>query len=370
MSAPEGTGPHQGGVHPAVARARRVVGLYGDPSVAWSVVLRLRLALPLDPAAAGTMIERLHGTYDHLGPPPELQRYPLEQRQKMVSWAADEMYGDAGPLVRVALDDSRRELVVAVHHGCADGLGMLGYAGALTGLDLSTSARGVAVSAEPTSFVRGSVRRLGEAVLRPPVRVTSSGRTGESGDRLLTRDHARFETSTPALLVAAARAVRSWNGAHAQKQRPMVVALGLSRRPGMPPPPPDRDTAFARLDTSTLTSVSDARTVVAETRPEPAFPVTRAGGVGPLVTRLLAPRLGSTLLISNLGLLARPGVERLEFWPVPSGPAGVCLGLASTPSRTTLTSRFRRGWFSEDEASSFADLVTGELRALARDPAQ
>jgi hypothetical protein len=109
---------------------------------------------------------------------------------------------------------------------------------------------------------------------------------------------------------------------------------------------------------------------VAGTRPEPAFPVTRAGGVGPLVTRLLAPRLGSTLLISNLGLLARPGVERLEFWPVPSGPAGVCLGLASTPVRTTLTTRFRRGWFSEDEASSFADLVTGELRALARDPAQ
>ena len=58
----------------------------------------------------------------------------------------------------------------------------------------------------------------------------------------------------------------------------------------------------------------------------------RWGGVGPLVTRLLAPRLGSTLLISNLGLLGRPGVERLEFWPVPSGPAAAEQGQDRAPT--------------------------------------
>jgi hypothetical protein len=185
---------------------------------------------------------------------------------------------------------------------------------------------------------------------------------------LLSRDVVPGVLSTPGLVLAATRAVRTWNSGHGRPDKPVVVALGLSRRPGTPTPPPDRDTAFARLQATHLTSLADARTLLSTTQPEPAFPVTRGGGVGPLLTRRLASRLGSTLLVSNLGRITQPGLERLEFWPVPAGPAGVSLGLASTTGRTTLTVRMRRGWFTEGEASSFAAAVLGELEDPAAGP--
>jgi hypothetical protein len=358
------TNGNAGDVDPAVRRARLVVGLYGDPGVTWSVLVRLRVVRPLDEVRISRAVQRVHATHGHLGPAPELERYPQEQRDAVLARFADLPYGDAGPLVRVALDRASTELVIAVHHGCADGLGLLGYASSITGVDLPTSARGVLPAAEPTSFVRGSLRRLGEAVVRPPVRISSAGRTGDRGDLLLTRDITPGKTSTPELVLAATRAVRAWNNRHGVREQPVVVALGLSRRPGTPTPPPDRDTAFARLATSALQSLADTRQLLAETEPEPAFPVTRGAGIGPLLTRALASRLGSTLLVSNLGMVGQVGVEGLEFWPVPSGPSGVCLGLASVPARTTVTVRLRRGWFTPDEANSFADLAVGELAAV------
>ena len=72
------------------------------------------------------------------------------------------------------------------------------------------------------------------------------------------------------------------------------------------------------------------------------------------------------MLVSNLGLVAQPDLDRLEFWPVSSGPAGVSLGMASTTDRTTVAVRMRRAWFGDDEASSFASLVLGELAEIGR----
>jgi len=368
MSAPDNRAD---GVDPAVHHARLVVGLYGDPAVTWCVLLRLRLTLPLDRARTSEAIGLLHAAHSHLGPRPELALYSPAQRDTVLSRAADEPYGDSGPLVRIALDRAGTELVVAAHHGCADGLGLLGYAAAASGLDLPSSVRGVSSTAEPRSFLRGSLRRLGEALLRPPARIASAGRTRDEGDVLLSRDVTARKSSTPALVLASVRAVRAWNARLGGPDEPVVVALGMSRRPGTPTAPPDRDTAYARLATDGLDSLADTRGLLAETRPEPAFPVTRAGGVGPLVTRALRSRLGSSLLVSNLGMVGQHGVERLEFWPVPSGPAGVAVGLASTTSRTTVTIRLRGGWFTPDEAAAFADLVAGELGALQDDePAQ
>jgi hypothetical protein len=356
------------GVHPAVVRARRVVGLYGDPSVTWSVVARLGLVAPVAASTVTVAVQGLHAVHGHLGPAPELDRYGPGAGDGVVARFSDTPFGDAGPLTRVALAEDGRELVVAVHHGTADGLGLLGYASALTGLDLPSSARGVPAAAEPRDFVRRSVRRLGEALLRPPVRVASAGSTGADGDVLLSRDVGGGVASTPALVLAATRAVRAWNAARGRADQPVVVALGLSRRAGTPTPPPDRDTAFARLPATHLTSAVDARRLLSATAPEPAFPVTRVGGVGPLLTRRLASRLGSTLLVSNLGRVAQPGLRRLEFWPVPAGPAGVSLGLASATDRTTVTLRMRRRWFTDDEAASFATAVVDELEAAGAGP--
>ncbi len=208
VTAMSAAGSRADGVDPAVRHARLVVGLYGDPGVTWSVLLRLRSRQPLDRATTAAAIRLLHATHPHLGPPPELGLYRPEKRDERLSRAADEPYDDRGPLVRIALDSTGTELVVAVHHGCADGLGLLGYAAAVSGLDLPSSARGVPSSSEPRSFLRGSLRRLREALLRPPGRIASAGRTGEKGDLLLSRDVAAAKPSTPALVLASARAVR------------------------------------------------------------------------------------------------------------------------------------------------------------------
>src|SRR5215207_3621782 len=116
------------GVHPAVVRARRVVGLYGDPSVTWSVVARLGLAAPVAAPGVTEAVEGLHALHGHLGPPPVVDRYGPGAGDALVSRFTDTPFGDDGPLTRVAMAEDGRELVVAVHHGTADGLGLLGYA--------------------------------------------------------------------------------------------------------------------------------------------------------------------------------------------------------------------------------------------------
>src|SRR5690606_30929645 len=116
-----------------------------------------------------------------------------------------------------------------------------------------------------------------------------------------------------------------------------------------------------RLDAHHLDTLSGARELLGSTRPEPAFPQTEGLGIGPLVTKALASRLGSTLLVSNLGLVDQPGLAALEFWPVPAGPSGVAVGLASTMTSSTVTVRARRPWFEPERTDRLADLVAEEL---------
>ena len=57
--------------------------------------------------------------------------------------------------------------------------------------------------------------------------------------------------------------------------------------------------------------------------------------------RLLSARLGSTVLVSHLGRVTAPGVERLAFYPVTGGGSGLSLGVVGHGARTTLTLRAR-----------------------------
>jgi hypothetical protein len=135
-------------------------------------------------------------------------------------------------------------------------------------------------------------------------------------------------------------------------------------------PSPDRDTAYVRLPAGQVASTDDARALIATTPPEPAFPVTDGRGLGPRDTRLLSHRLGATVLVSNLGRIDSDGVTGIRFWPVPTGPAGVAVGLASTPVSTTLTLRARRGWFTASAAEQLADLAAECFEAAAAETGQ
>jgi hypothetical protein len=347
-------------VDPAVLQARRVVGLYGDPDVTWSVVLALRLTAAHARVDVGARAAGLVEAHPHLGAAPVIESF--EDEAEVLDSFANRSYGDRDPLLRVALSDEGRTLVLAAHHGAIDGLGLLGAASALLGAPLESNARGIPPSAEPRAFVRSSVRRLGEALFRPPARVPGDRNdTGSSsGDWLAARPAVMGRPGSAALVRAAVDLVQRADPDRERGGR-LVVSMGLSRRPGSPVPTPDRDTAYMRLRAGAVRSVDDARTLIDATPPEPAFPVTDGRGLAPRVARLFAPRLGATVLASNLGRVDSAAVATIRFWPVPTGPAGVCLGLASTPTTTTLTLRARRRWFSEAAASRLADLAAESL---------
>jgi hypothetical protein len=348
-------------VDPAVLRARKVVGLYGDPDVTWSVVLALRLRTPRSIDETTHAARLLVTDHPHLGRATQVRTFEPDDEPAVLDAFANQPYADQGPLVRVALSIDGRDLVVAAHHGVVDGLGLLGVAALLVDEPLATSARGIAREAEPTGFVRGSIRRLVEATFRPPVRVAGdrSGAPAQPGDWLEARQVEMARPGSAALVCAAVDLVRRANAA----DRPgrVVVSMGLSRRPGSPTPSPDRDTAYSRLIADAVASVDDARALVAATPPEPAFPVSDGRGLGPRAARLISHRLGATVLVSNLGRIDHPVVDEVRFWPVPTGPSGICLGLASTSSTTTLTTRARRGWYSSGAAARMADLAAACL---------
>lgn len=347
-----------------------MVGLYGDPDVTWSVVLALRLTTPRTAQEIVQAADALAAGHRHVGRVPRVVRFLPEEEADVLDVFANQAYGDHDPLVRVALSDDGCTLVLAAHHGVVDGLGLLGVAAVLLGEPLSSNARGIARETEPDGFVLSSLRRLAEVAFRPPVRVVGdlAGASPVLGDWLEARDVNAAHPGSAALVSAAVDLVREANGRADPGQ--VIVSMGLSRRPGTPVPSPHRDTAYARLPAGEVRSVDQARALMTATPPEPAFPVSDGGGLGPRVTRLLSHRLGATVLVSNLGLVDHPGVLRIRFWPVPTGPAGVCLGLASTSSATTLTLRARRGWFSDQASGRLADVAARCLLRAAGDASQ
>ncbi|HWU31782.1 MAG TPA: hypothetical protein VN108_02845, partial [Marmoricola sp.] len=310
-------------------------------------------------------INRLVLVYPHLGRPSDLVRFDAGVRGDVLADFADRFYGDREPLLRVALSRDARSLIVAAHHGAVDGLGLLGAAARVAGISLDSSARGVGPTAQPKGFVRRSVGRVAAAVVHPPERFAAVGGRG-SGDVLVERSLPETRPNSAALLTASTETVRLWNTARRARQLPgarPVVAMGLSRRPGSPPAAPDRDTAYARVPVAIIRTVEEARAVLATISPEPVIPETKAGGLGALVGRVLSKRLGATVLVSNLGVVK--GAVRVNFWPVPTGPSGVAIGLASTPETCTLTVRARGGSFSRAATEDLANVAADALRRAA-----
>lgn len=347
--------------HPAVVHARRVVGLYGDSGVTWSIVLAAELAEPRSADEVEAALADLVARNPHLGSAAPVVRFTDESA--VLGAFADTPYGDQDPLLRVAVSADERMLVVAGHHGALDGLGLLGAASVLAGVDLGSSARGIDRETQPGGFLRRSATRLAEALLRPPLRLAAAGGSG-TGDLLVARTVEAHRPGSAALVAAAATTVRRWNADHGDRRTGrLVISMGLSRRPGTPVAPPDRDTAYVRLIADGVDDIATASQLLAATEPEPAFPENSGGGVGPAVIKLLRSRLGATVLVSNLGRIADPGVRAVRFWPVVSGPAGCAIGLASAGGTTTVTVRVSRSWFSAQEAHELSALVAAELAA-------
>jgi hypothetical protein len=345
--------------------AHRVVGLYGDPTVSWSILLEavLGTAAP-EPEKLRARLAAAIQQYPHLGVVPEIERTTAADLPSVRERFASVPYERADPLLRVAVCDGEPALLVAAHHGALDGLGLLALLGVLLDVPVSSGATGIGAREGGKPFLVSAVQRLAEALFAPPGRIVPDRPAPAAGDVFAARHEPRLRLGAAGFVAAATHATERWNRAYGARAARVVAALGASRRSGAAPEPV-HDSAFFRLRLrSGRKNAADVAAVLAAQPPEPDFPA-RSSRLARLGTRLLASRLGSTFLVSNLGVVSTGDTVRsLAFYPAASGRSGVAFGAATTGGTTTVTVRARRKDFDAAAAArllaEFRDAVRNE----------
>ncbi len=347
-------------VDPAVRRAREVVGLYGDPSVTWGICVDLGFDAAPDVPDLPARLDSLVQAYPHLGRVPQVVTAGPDDWADAVHAVAAHPYGDRDPLVRILTSVDGRRVAVGAHHGACDGLGLLAVANAVVGAGITSEARGIGDRTSDRPFLLSSAVRLGEALVAPPARFRGTRQPGAPGERLEQRDLPPTRAGTAAVAVAISGVFARWREAHRISGRRPILSFGASRRPAETLAP-DRQTAYFRLPFDPTWSGPELSRQIAALDPEPVFPETSAGGVGPRVTRALRTRLGATAIISNLGRLNGQGLVSAAMYPAASGPFSLAFGFATTPDSSTLTLRTRTADFSESESASLLSEVADRL---------
>jgi hypothetical protein len=332
---------------------RRRHGL-GDPRLAWNVLLRARLDDPPDPAAVA---HRLAGVGREV-PWPVVTVAPAAR-----GLAALAEIPAAGASVAVA----GTAVSVRAAHQDLDGLGLLVLLGRVLDRPLRSSARGVGQRPAQGSLAATALRRLAEVALAPQARVARSparGVHGAPGEAFVART-VDDDVDVARLVVATVDAVRDWNERHRRPARRVTVAVGVATVAGDEAGLRDQS-AFLRLRHAELLDVDGVRTGLRQA------PVQRGGGPdrpGPVLgsllglgTRLLAGRLGSTVLVSHLGRVDAAGVQSLEFYPVSGGGSGRSVGAATVAGRTTVTLRARAGRHAAEALKVLLEGLVDRLR--------
>jgi hypothetical protein len=351
---------------PAGRRAREVVGLYGDPDTTWGICLEVGLAAPLVLAEVSSRRDDLLAAYPHLGPAEEIQVAAPGAWNEARALVAAESFAEDGPQVRLLLDADGRRLLVTAHHGVCDGLGLVAIAQAVSGVPMSSLARGIGDRAAPRSFLASSAARLSEALLRPPPRFGAHRTERAAGETLVITTMPRSRVGTVDLCLAIGAVFADWNrDADGRLGHPLFVS-GASRRPAGALAP-DRQTAYLRFAFDLDWNRDQAASAFAALSPEPEFPETSAGGIGPRITRLLRNRLGATAQLSNLGVVEGPGLVHAAMFPALSGPRGMAVGLVSTSATTTLSLRTRGSEFAAADTAELLDRIAAALPGSSGD---
>jgi hypothetical protein len=339
--------------------------LSGHPDLSWSIVAHVRMASPPESSVIQQRVAR--GWAATLGPRPSVVDAAEEAAAiRLREDFADRPYEDGHPLVRLARAPG--SVVVAAHHSALDGLGLLALLGLVLDAPIRSGATGLGDSGSGPGpgFLRHAAARVGEAAFRPPARIRPErgGGAGGVGDHLLEAPAPAVAGGTAAVLTAAARAVDAWNGAGGRSAGRLVIAVGLSRRPGSAPTLADQS-AYARVSLAGR-DLAATRLALASARPEPAPPAgSRALAVAARLARPLAGRMGSTLLVSNLGRIEAPDdVRSISFWPVAHARSGVAMGVATVGDATVLGLRARRTSFDEAGATSLLEAIRRDLEDL------
>ncbi|MBS45752.1 MAG: hypothetical protein CMH83_21780 [Nocardioides sp.] len=154
--------------------------------------------------------------------------------------------------------------------------------------------------------------------------------------------------------------LRDHNAALGGRTERLALAVGLSRTG----PRPDEPVA----DRSALLRLTDAERLDAEylaaalrTAPTQAPPPPGGGRLAVALARRLAPRLGSTVLVSHLGRVSAPAYDRIAFAPVTLGGSGLSLGAVTLDERTVLTARARGTSWDDDGLERVLEAVVRRL---------
>lgn len=322
--------------------------MIADPSIAWRILLTAEVDEVPAVAALRHALDGLYVAQGWAGPGLVVDDVDdLDALRRRLG-------GLEAPVV--ALGVTGRHVVVAADHAAVDGLGLLAVLAAVTGYPVAYSARGVGDRPDAAGPARTVVRRLGEVALAPPARVRGAG-----GDASAAHDTyvATSVVGTPRTADLVAAGVRALGAAGVSRRVAVAVGVARSVDAGVVA---DRS-ALLRLRGAERLSRDEVAALV-RTAPTQAAPTGEgaAGGLVRLGLRALAPRLGSTLLVSHLGEVTAPGVASLAFHPVTAGGSGLSLGAATLRGTTTLTLRARARTWGEPE---LARLLDGVVDALA-----
>jgi hypothetical protein len=257
-------------------------------------------------------------------------------------------------------------LVLVGWHAQVDGLGMLALLSAVTGSTVTSSARGLGNRTERDSVAAGTARRLREALLTPPARVVRSGRADAGRRDSIVVGVAEGTFSVADLVVAGTAGITAYNDRRGRPTGRVAVAVGASRRPGTAIEAENRSALLRLRDVETLTR-EDVRSALRATSPEPdpstAGQLPLLGSLMGLGMRVLAPRLGSTLLLSHLGTVSGDGVHDVRLHPVTAGGSGISLGTADDGVRTALSVRARARDYDADALEEILEGVVAKLRS-------
>lgn len=304
-----------------------------DPTIGWRILLTATLP---DPPAADDGVRSAVST-DEL------------RRALVAPDPAPVLVGVAG-----------LDLVVSAHHSAVDGLGLLRILEQRGHGPVTSSARGVADRPAGHGYVGTVARRLVEAAFRPPGRITPKHRghvIGPAPGDVMVELELPGSFRTAEIVHAAAGALTDL-GAGPR----VAVAVGATRDPDPDGAIEDRSVLLRLRDVERL-DLSGVERALREA-PVERPPVTGSGAVdraAAVAMRLLARRLGSTLLVSHLGEVTAPHVERLVFHPVTAGGTGISLGAVGHHGSTVLTLRARAADWNADDLERLLEAVGGRL---------
>jgi len=335
-----------------------------DPAIAWRIVATAVLTTPLTLDEAR---DRLVSLQAEQGWPASGRVLTGTDEAELRRTLGDERQG----AVSLGLTADGRRIVVSAHHSRVDGLGLLAVLGAVTGTSVTSSARGVGDRPDDAGPLGTIARRLVEVAITPPARVAAPASPTQPHPHDDLDVYVERELSAPvrtaALVLAGARGVTTFNRAHAARRRTrrtrhVAVAIGAAR-----------DTSAATIaDRSALLRLRDVErldlgSITSALAQAPTQrPVHGTGGGAGLATlglRVLAPRLGSTLLVSHLGNVSAEGIDALTFHPVTAGGSGVSLGALTLAGRTRVSLRARGDAWTHDGLEQLLEAVVAEVHS-------